>query len=110
MPLPTAHLEVSLHTLTFYPLGNADCCRIDLTGGEKLLFDYANMRCADDEDDLRSDLPNELREDLKAAKRDYYDVVAFSHLDNDHICGVPEFFYLEHENKYQGDDRIKIKT
>lgn len=97
-----------MHKLTFFPLGNADCCRVDLNGGEKLLFDYAAMKCLDDEDDLRIDLANELRSDLKNAKRDYFDVVAFSHLDNDHICGASEFFHLEHAAKYQGEGRIKI--
>ena len=42
-----------MHKLTFFPLGNADCCRIDLEAGEKILFDYADMRCAEDDSDLR---------------------------------------------------------
>lgn len=62
--------------LTFFPLGNADCCRIDLDGDKKVLFDYANVRCPDDDDDKRCDLEQELRDDLEAADRDYYDVVA----------------------------------
>ena len=33
---------------------------------------------------------------LKDANRDYFDVVAFTHLDDDHICGSSKFFYLEH--------------
>lgn len=94
--------------LVFYPLGNADCYRMDLANGEKLLFDYADTRCRDDKDDKRVDLPAELRKDLNAAGRKYYDVVAFSHLDQDHTCGSSEFFYLEHDKKYQSDDRIKI--
>jgi len=94
--------------LTFYPLGNADCCRVDLIDGKKLLFDYADTRCKDDKGDKRVDLPGELRKDLTAAERKYYDVVAFSHLDKDHICGSSEFFYLEHDKKYQSSDRIKI--
>lgn len=98
-----------MHKVTFFHLGNADCSRIDLEGGEKILFDYAAMRCADDEDDLRADLPKELRDDLKNANRDYYDVVAFTHLDRDHICGSSDFFYLEHAAKYQGEGRIKIQ-
>ena len=61
-----------MHKLTFFPLGNADCCRIDLEAGEKILFDYADMRCAEDDSDLRIDLPAELRQDLKAANRDFY--------------------------------------
>lgn len=99
-----------MHKLTFFPLGNADCCRIDLEGGEKILFDYAAVKCLDDTTDKRIDLPEKLREDLDAAGRDYYDGVAFTHLDDDHICGASKFFYLQHAQKYQGDERIKINT
>ncbi|HEY7767220.1 hypothetical protein [Longimicrobium sp.] len=74
----------------------------------RLLFDYAEMRDADDANDKRIDLPATLREDLDAAGRDAFDVVAFSHLDNDHICGSSDFFHLDHAKKYQGGDRIKI--
>jgi hypothetical protein len=94
--------------LTFFPLGNADCCLCDLSNGEKLLFDYAATRSKDDKNDKRIDLPQTLRSDLRAAERDYYDVVAFSHLDLDHIQGASEFFYLEHAQKFQSKDRIKI--
>lgn len=97
-----------MHKLTFFPLGNADTCRIDLRGGEKILFDYAAMRCDDDDEDKRIDLPANLRSDLKSANRDYFDVVAFTHLDDDHTCGSSEFFHLQHAKKYQGEGRIKI--
>ena len=96
--------------LTFYPLGNADCCLIDLENGHKILFDYADVRDSDDDDDLRIDLPEKLREDLEEAKKDSYNVVAFTHADEDHIKGFSEFFYLEHAEKYQDEDRIKIDT
>src|SRR5258706_12233173 len=94
--------------LTFYPLGNADCCLVDLADGKKLLFDYADTRCRDDEEDKRIDLLAELRRNLIAANRKDFDVVAFSHLDEDHTCRATEFFYLQHDAKYQSDDRIKI--
>jgi hypothetical protein len=101
-----------MSTITLYPLGNADTYRIDLPGGEKLLFDYADVRRADDKTDKRANLPEELRADLAATKRTAYDVVAFTHLDDDHICGATRFFHLEHNPKYQGKvdgkDRIKI--
>ena len=61
--------ENVLHKLTFYPLGNADCCLIDLENGQKILFDYANVRDSDDDDDLRIDLPEKLREDLEEAEK-----------------------------------------
>src|SRR4051812_1147629 len=96
--------------LTFFPLGNADCCLIDLQGGQKLLFDYANQRNPNDSTDLRIDLPTALAADLKTARRDYYDVVAFTHLDADHIAGASEFFHLKHNPKYQGEGRVKINT
>ena len=97
-----------MHKLTFFPLGNADCCRIDLHDGRRILFDYANTRCADDENDKRVDLPTLLKEDLASADRDGYDVVAFTHLDDDHVCGAESFFYLEHAKVYQAEDRPKI--
>ena len=96
-------------TLTFHPLGNADCTRFDLADGKKMLVDYANMGNPNDPSDRRVDLPRELKNDLRAAKRDYYDVVLFTHLDNDHCGGSDDFFWLEHALKYQGDGRIKIR-
>jgi hypothetical protein len=95
--------------LTFHPLGNADCTRFDLADGKKMLVDYAVMRNPDDPWDRRIDLPTELKSDLRAAKRDYYDVVLFTHLDDDHCCGSGDFFWLEHADKYQGEGRIKIR-
>ena len=66
-----------MHKATFFPLGNADCCRIDLQDGRKILFDYANTRNPDDESDLRCDLPALLTEDLESADKNEFDVVAF---------------------------------
>jgi hypothetical protein len=102
---------MGIHRLSFFPIGNADCCRIDLDSGKQILLDYAAMRDVDDKNDLRIDLPNALRKDLEACKRDYYDVVAFTHLDDDHIRGASNFFYLEHARKYQEnvDGRIRTK-
>jgi len=99
-----------MHKITFFPLGNADCCRIDLECGKKILFDFADTRDPEDEDDLRCDLPNEIRDNLEDNDRDYFDVVAFSHLDIDHFKGATDFFYLEHAKKYQSDERIKMKV
>ncbi len=99
-----------MHKVTFYNIGNADCIRIDLDNGKKLLFDYAYQGDRDDEDDLRCDLPREIRDDL--GDRDSFEVVAFTHLDKDHYAGATEFFYFDHIAKYQddigGEPRIKI--
>ena len=92
----------------FFPLGNADTLRIDLADGRKLLVDYADVRNRDDQDDLRCDLPDELRRDLWKAGRDHYDAVCITHLDNDHCKGFGDFFWLEHAKVYQDDNRIRI--
>jgi hypothetical protein len=94
--------------LTFHPLGNADCTRIDMADGRKMLVDYANMRNPNDMWDARVDLPEVLKADLRAVKRNYYDVVGYTHLDDDHCCGSGDFFWLDHASKYQGEGRIKI--
>lgn len=95
--------------LTFYPIGNADCCLIDLNNGKKILIDYAHCRSGEDEDDLRIDLYTELHNELDFANRDDIDVVTFTHADEDHVRKSSEFFEFDHAKKYQGDDRIKIK-
>ncbi len=97
-----------MHRLTFYPIGNADTCLIDLANGRKLLFDYADERNPDDDEDKRIDLPKALRNDLKTTKRDFYDVHAVTHLDDDHTRKADMFFYLDHAEKFQKGTRTKI--
>lgn len=93
----------------FFPLGNADTLRIDLADRRKILVDYANMRCADDKNDLRCDLPGELKRDLAKADRNYFDAVCITHLDEDHCKGFGEFFWLAHAQLYQSDDRVRAR-
>ena len=95
-----------MHKVTFFQLGNADSCLIELSNDKKALFDYANTRDPEDDKDLRCDLEKEIRDRIK--KR--IDVVAVTHLDLDHIKGMSDIFWLEYAEKYQGDDRIKIDT
>lgn len=97
-----------MHKMTFYPLGNADCCLIDLQNGKKVLFDFGDQHAPDDEDDKRIDLCAELREDMEAAGKKKYEILAITHLDDDHTCRAHTFFYLDHAKKYQGDDRFKF--
>lgn len=92
--------------VTFYPLGNADCCLIEVNS-RLFVFDYADKRNADDPDDKRIDLKQAFQEDIGFPKRKYVDVLAFTHGDDDHVRKTPEVFWLEHATKYQGPDRIK---
>jgi hypothetical protein len=96
--------------LTFYPLGCGDTTLIQFRDETRMLVDYANMRCATDSSDKRCDLPKLLKDDLKAAGLSSYRVVAFTHLDNDHCCGAPDYFWLDHAAKYQAEGRPTIET
>ncbi len=97
------------HTLRFYPLGNADSCLVELAEDRPLLIDFADTRTKDDPDDPRIDLSRAVRDRLDELGRDSVDVLALTHLDEDHIVGVSGFFYLDHAKKYQDGDRVKIE-
>lgn len=95
----------NLAQLTFYPIGNADCTLIELNDRRTLLIDYCHRK---NRDDGRIELDETLRQALKRQERDYFDIVAFTHADDDHVHGAEEFFYFDHAKKYQSDNRAKI--
>lgn len=97
------------HQIIFYPVGNGDTSQIALHQGRRILFDFCHRKKAENVETPEIDLKQRLREELDGAGRDYFDVVAFTHADVDHIQGSTEFFELQHATKYQGDGRIKIK-
>lgn len=97
-----------VHKVVFYPVGNGDTTQIVLSGGRRVLFDFCHRDRAEDTDTPEIDLKSRLKDELKAVDRDYFDVVAFTHADLDHIQGSTDFFELQHAEKYQGEGRIKI--
>lgn len=98
-----------MHEIKFYPVGNGDTSQIVLSNGKRILFDFRHLKSAEDDKNPEIDLKKELKDELDKEKRDYFDVVAFTHGDKDHIENSTEFFELTHAEKYQGDDRIKIE-
>lgn len=97
------------HQIIFYPVGNGDTSQIVLNKGRRILFDFCHRKKAEGEETPEIDLKRRLKDELDAAGRDYFDVVAFTHADADHIQGCTEFFELRHAAKYQGEGRIKIR-
>src|ERR1700682_3392498 len=93
--------------VTFYPIDNADSTLIELADGRLILKDYCHVPWAGD-DDQTVRLDQELRAVLAERRHDGFDVVAFSHSDDDHTHGAEEFFWLDHVEHCQGEDRIKI--
>jgi beta-lactamase superfamily II metal-dependent hydrolase len=97
-----------MHKLSFFPLGNADTTLIELGCGKNILFDFASVANPLDSSEKRSDVAKELREIMKRKVKTSFEVVAFSHGDNDHVKGAGDFFHLDHAAVYQGGDRYKI--
>jgi hypothetical protein len=98
-----------VHKVIFYPVNNGDTSQIILENGKRFLFDYRHQKKCEEEGAKDFNLKKHLKDELDKEKRDYMDVVAFTHGDNDHICNSTEFFELLYCSKYQGKDRIKIK-
>lgn len=94
--------------LRFYPVGCADTTLIELPDGRLVLIDFADYGDTTDADNKRIELSKALHERLKELDRDSIDVVAFTHLDDDHCHKSSEFFWLKHAKAYQGEDRVKI--
>lgn len=97
-----------MHKVIFYPVQNGDTSQIILSNGKRLLFDFRHLNRGEKEDDPAIDLKNQLNSELAKAKRDYFDVLALTHADLDHILHSTEFFELWHDPAYQGDGRIKV--
>lgn len=95
--------------ITFYPLGNADCCLIKTGTGKVIAFDFADMHVPTDKFDRRLPLAANFKQDIGWPERKEVDLLAITHGDNDHIKGISDTFWLEHAIKYQSSERIKIK-
>jgi hypothetical protein len=98
-----------VHRILFYPVANGDTAQIVLSSGRRILLDFCHRGNAEDASTPEIDLIDRLRTELKDANRDYFDVVAFTHADLDHIQGSTEFFELQHAKKYHGEGRVKIR-
>ncbi|MDR5804970.1 hypothetical protein [Caballeronia sp. LZ001] len=96
--------------ILFYPVGNGDTCQIVLENGKRILMDYRQRKKTELGEGPEINLKARLTKELDDAGRDSFDVVAFTHGDNDHIENSTEFFELRHAEKYQGNGRIKIET
>ena len=95
------------HQLKFYPVGNGDCSLLKLDSGKTILFDFRHTCKCENENEPEIDLISQIEQDLDGKKE--VDILIITHTDDDHICGLEDYFELRHAKKYQGDDRIKIK-
>lgn len=98
-----------MHKTTFFNVNNGNCFLIELENSQLILFDFANPGNSKSSN-LTIDTVAEIKAILKRKGRNYLDVVAFTHLDSDHIGKASEHFYFDHVTKYQSDERIKINS
>ena len=65
-----------MHKVIFYPVGNGDTSQIVFENGKRLLFDFRHQKQGEENDSPYIDLKKRLADELKEARRDYFDVVA----------------------------------
>ena len=68
--------------VTFYPIGNTDCCLIRLDNDKSFVFDNSDMHNPDDLEDKRMPLKEAFDEGIGWPRRNYVDVLAFTHGDD----------------------------
>ena len=68
------------HSIIFYPVGNGDTSQIILENGKRILLDFRHRKKTEAGEGPEINLKSRLLKELKDAKRDYFDVVAFSYL------------------------------
>ena len=73
------------HRIVFYPVGNGDTSQIILENGKRILMDYRHKKKTEGGEGPEINLKARLTQELKAAGRDYFDIVAFTHGDKDDI-------------------------
>lgn len=93
-----------------YPVGNGDTTLLDPESHRLVLIDFCNRPADAADDDKRVDLAPALDAELNRAHQDAFEVVAFTHLDLDHIGGASSYFHFDHNKKYQGGNRRRIGT
>lgn len=100
-----------MQVVRYYPIGNGGSSQIILENGKRLLFDFRQVVGGTEEDHPVIDLAAALTKELEdAGRKDLdFDVVAFTHGDDDHVAGASDHFQLDHAAKYQAKGRFKIK-
>jgi hypothetical protein len=98
----------TMHQVIFYPVGNGDTSQIILENGKRILLDYRHLAKSENNEGCEINLKTRLNNELKAASKKSFDIVAFTHGDSDHLGGSTDFFELEHSQKYKGGTRVPI--
>lgn len=94
-----------MHKVSFFPIENADSCRITLSSEARILFDFCHRFKPGNG---KYDLAGNIKADLLKRRKLFVEVLCITHLDDDHCDGAEDFFHFNHALKYQGQGRVEI--
>lgn len=96
------------HSIKFYPVGNGDCCLVDIGGAnKKMMFDCNFRQKAEDDNDEMYDVFEDLTSNELTKKHGLHFLDAFllTHPDQDHCRDFENKFYLGDPDKIKDSDK-----
>ena len=96
------------HSIKFYPVGNGDCCLVNIGGAnKKMMFDCNFRQQAEDEDEKMFDVIGDLLDNelTKKCGLPFLDAYLLTHPDQDHCRGFEEKFYLGDPDHIKEEDK-----
>ncbi|MEJ2526929.1 MAG: hypothetical protein P8Y49_02360, partial [Sulfurovaceae bacterium] len=97
--------------IIFYPVDNGNMILLKLEDKTTILVDiYVRKKASDENEKDFYDVMSHLKENLEKDNQDRYciDVFLLTHLDEDHILGLQDNFYLGDINQYNDENKEKI--
>lgn len=100
------------HSMKFYPVGNGDCCLVNIGGPtKKMMFDCNFRQKAENDDDEMFDVLDDLinHELTKKYGLPFLDAFLLTHPDQDHCRGFGDKFFLGDPDFINDSDKKKGK-
>lgn len=101
------------HSIKFYPVGNGDCCLVNIGGAnKKMMFDCNFRQQAENEDEEMYDVLADLLDNELTGKKcglNFLHAFLLTHPDQDHCRSFSEKFYLGSPDAIKDEDKEKKK-
>ena len=101
------------HSIKFYPVGNGDCCLVNIGGAnKKIMFDCNFRQQAENEDEEMYDVFADLLDNELTSKKcglNFLHAFLLTHPDQDHCRFFSEKFYLGSPDAIKDEDKENKK-
>lgn len=101
------------HSIKFYPVGNGDCCLVNIGGAnKKIMFDCNFRQQAENEDEEMYDVLADLLDNELTSKKcglNFLHAFILTHPDQDHCRSFSEKFYLGSPDAIKEKDKENKK-